>query len=342
MAVFFDAPVSPEALTAFAREVPVDPTALATKFPVETVGDNQAEISSLTRRNGLAKYRSFDGRLHVADRGAAVTGKIKLPALSDSLNMGEYERLQMEFSRTGGTRTEALEQAIYNDAQTLVRNIHNRLDMAVGEVLATGQLNLTDETDDFAASLDYGAPADNLPTAAVLWTDPTADIIGDLQAWTAAYAASNGVAPATVWVSRTVMNALTLNTGLIGVVGGEGRTRVSPADINSILGSWGLPQIEVVDKVYTDGGEQRRAIPEDRAVFVPANPGDLLNVTFGVTATALELVDSNHAEFGFEQAPGIAAVVIKEGPPFRQFTFVDAVALPVVNNANMLFSAKVA
>jgi hypothetical protein len=35
-------------------------------------------------------------------------------------------------------------------------------------------------------------------------------------------------------------------------------------------------------------------------------------------------------------------VVVKEGPPFRQFTFVDAVAMPVLNNPKLLMVADVA
>ena len=57
--------------------------------------------------------------------------------------------------------------------------------------------------------------------------------------------------------------------------------------------------------------------------------------------TALELVDSNLSELTFREAPGIVGVVEKVGPPYRKFTFVDGMALPVLSNAKKLLIADV-
>jgi hypothetical protein len=43
---------------------------------------------------------------------------VQLPPLSDAISMGELERLQLEFARTGGTNQAAFVDAIYNDART--------------------------------------------------------------------------------------------------------------------------------------------------------------------------------------------------------------------------------
>jgi hypothetical protein len=56
----------------------------------------------------------------------------------------------------------------------------------------------------------------------------------------------------------------------------------------------------------------------------------------------LELVNSNEADLSFEEAPGIVGVVEKTGPPYRQFTYVDAVAMPILADARKLFVADVA
>lgn len=343
MSIFFDAPVSPDTLTAFVREIPRT-SYLGQKVQVETVADNKAKVSTLTRNNGVARYRSFDGRIHVADRGIGTAQEILLPALSDSLNQGEYETLQLAFAQTGGTRTEALEQAIYNDAEILTRNVHNRLDLACGEVLASGKLQLgttIKDTDGFQAEIDYGVPATNLPTAATVWTDTDADVIGDLMAWVDAYGALNGVGPARISMDRSVLRALQRNAGLIGYLGGTGRTALPLTELQNLLGSeFGL-EIETISGSYNVDGTQVPVIPTDRVVLLPQDINDVLAVTLGVSATALELVDSNQAEMSFGDAAGIVGVVVKEGPPVRKFTFVDAVGLPTVKNANAIFSAKV-
>jgi hypothetical protein len=47
-------------------------------------------------------------------------------------------------------------------------------------------------------------------------------------------------------------------------------------------------------------------------------------------------VDSTQSDLSFEEAPGIVGVVEKVGPPYRSFTFVDAVAMPILSNAKLL------
>ena len=104
MAIFFDAPVAPDDLTPFVREVPVNSEfTLQSLFPVEFKQDNRIDFSEIVRTNRTARYRSFDGRIHVSERDSGSTGWVGLVPLSSSLAMGEYERLQLEFARTSGT-----------------------------------------------------------------------------------------------------------------------------------------------------------------------------------------------------------------------------------------------
>jgi hypothetical protein len=89
-------------------------------------------------------------------------------------------------------------------------------------------------------------------------------------------------------------------------------------------------------------GSTVRVVADDKLMFLPQNIGDLGFTAYGVTATALELVNSSEVDFSFEDAPGIVGVVEKVGPPYRQFTFVDACAMPILQNARRLLIADVA
>ncbi|HRE02428.1 MAG TPA: major capsid protein, partial [Ilumatobacteraceae bacterium] len=144
--IFFDAPVAPDALTAFVRQVPnTASNALTALFPTRTYDDNEVEWAEITHTNRTARYRSWDGRIHVSERDTGSTAKVKLPPLSSSLNRGEYERLQIEFARTQGTFTEALERAIYNDAANLTGEIYNRMEEGWGDVLTDGKLSIDED-----------------------------------------------------------------------------------------------------------------------------------------------------------------------------------------------------
>lgn len=345
MAIFFDAPVIPDALTAFVRNVPVSnqSTPLLSMFPSTTTQNNEIDLSQLTKLNGTAAFRSFDGRIHVADRQPASGGRLKLPAISDSLNQGEYERLQIEFARTGGSREQALVDAIYDDGGILARNVQNRLELAVGDVLADGVLSIDD--DDFKATVDYGVPASNKPTAGTLWTNAAADILGDLTSWVDTYVDENGFVPDSLLLSRQRVRNMLTNDAIIAAVAGAqtGRTRVTLAELEELLDSEGLPaNIVTYDNQYDVDGTATRGFPANKVAFLPPNLGDLITVVHGISATALELAQSQEADFSMSDAPGTVAVVIKEGPPFRQFVFVDGVAIPALQNANRLFAATIA
>lgn len=344
MAIFWDAPVEPDALTAFVREVPLPSgLQLSSLFPTVQKQSNTVDWSEVTKTNRTARFRSFDGRIHVSDRDGSADKRVNMIPLSDSLNMGEYERLQLEFARTGGTRREALASAIYNDAERLTRHVQNRMEQAIGDVLTDGKLTIAEMG---GMEADFGVPAGQLPTASTPWTTTaSANALTDLITWLDVYVAANGTAPGHILMSRRVQRLLQVNAQLIGAAVGSssGKTRINLNEIGDLFQAEGLPTDFIVyDTVLDVDGTSTKVIPDDRLIFLPQNLGDAVEVQYGVSATALELVGSNLSDYSFEDAPGIVGVVEKVGPPYRQFTFVDAVGMPVLTNAKSILTADVA
>ena len=343
--IVFDAPVAPDASTQFVREIPLPSNLkLLSMFPTVLKQTNEVNFDEVTQTNRTARFRAFDGRIHVADRDGTSSKTAKMAPFSDSLNMGEYERLQLEFARLGGTRTESLAQAIYNDAERLTRNMQNRMELALGDVLTDGIFN-PGLASEFGGVADYQVAAGNKPTAAVLWTNTAALVLDDLIAWCDAYEAVNGVRPGGVLTSRRVQRAVNKNTQLINAVKGAqtGVSRLSLADAFDVFDDEGIPTNWITYETQLDvDGTTTRVIPDDRLILLPPNPEEMLEFQLGISATALELVKSGDSDMTFEEAPGIVGVVDKVGPPYREFTFVDAVGLPVLKDARKLFVADVA
>lgn len=345
MPIVFDAAVEPDDLTTFVREVPVpaDLTLLA-QAGEDTVLDNKVNWAEITRRNRTARFRSYDGRIHVSSRDTAEEKAVKLPPLSTSFNMGEYERLQLEFARTGGTRQEALARAIYDDAMRGTREVQARLELAIGDELTDGKLTINENG--FASEADFGVPANQLVAPVTAWTDVTnATPLTNLVAWVDLMVTTNGnPRPGAIRTSLAVQRLVQRNKEIIDAVHGAtvGRTRVTIEELNDLLISEGLPPFApAYDTVVDVDGVSTRTIPADRVLLTPADLSDLVEVTYGVSATALELVDSNEAELSFEDAPGIVGVVEKTGPPYREFTFIDAVGMPTLKDARALLVADV-
>ena len=345
MAIFFDSPVEPDALTAFVREVPTpSQLSLSNLFPERLEDDNKINFAEIVRTNRTARFRSYDGRIHVSERDAGTEKFVKLPPLSSSLSLGEYERLQLEFARNGGTNQQALARAVYNDGENLTREIRNRMEQAWGDVLTDGKLTINENG--LVNEADFGVPAAHLVAPATAWTDLAgATLLSDLIDWLDVYQATNGFAPGAMRPSQRVLRLMQRNAEIINAVHGAaaGRTRVNLTELNDLFGAEGLPPVARPYDTQVDvDGVSTRVIPDDRLLFTPPNIEDLGYTAYGVSATALELVDSNQSDMSFEDAPGIVGVVEKTGPPYRQFTYVDAVGMPILANARLLLVADVA
>jgi len=346
MAIFYEAPVSPDDLTVFTRNVPLQQNLVLDRIlPDRFIQDNRVDIGTLTKTGRTARFRVFDGPIHVARRDVYQTSSVGLPPLSDSIHMGEYERLQLQFSRTQGTNNAALMNAIYDDATLLTGNVRRRMELARGDVLTDGKFTLAGEGGLYMEA-DFQVPAGNFVTASTLWsTTATADIIADLNTWVQAYLDLNGFLPGGMILSRSTVQKMVANTKLAQQHGSLLGTAslLTREQVAQSLDSYTLPPIELIyDSSVDVDGTSTRVLPSNKVIFLPPEGQPLGYTAWGVSATALELVNSSESDLSFEDAPGIVGVVEKQGPPYRQYTFVDAVGMPVIENPNYLMVATVA
>ena len=347
MTILFDAPVAPDALTTFVRRVPFPSiNLLSSIFPVQFKDTNTIDFAEIVQKNRTAKYRSFDGTIHVSERDAGSQSRVPLAALSSSIGIGEYERLQIEFARTGGTYTEALSNAVYNDAENLTREVLNRVELAWGDVLTDGILSINENG--FQGEADYGMPANHAVTpAGAMWTNTaTSTPLTDLLAWSDIQSATDGSKPASFLSSLRIQRLMQKSKEVIDAVHGatQGRTRVTMTELNDLLATERLPiPREPYDTQLSVDNVNTRVIADDRIIFLPADVADLGFMAFGLSATALELLETGKAELTFQNAPGIVGVVVKgAAPPYRKQTYVDAVGQPVLADAKKLMVGKVA
>lgn len=350
MAILFDGPVAPDALTEFVRQVPTPANMVLDQFlPNRYFTTNRLDVSTLTVRGRTARFRAYDANVHVTQRDTATIKTVKLPPLSDSISVGELERIQMEMVRTGGTNMAALTNAVYDDATNLTRNVQRRMEQARGDVLLDGKFTLTGEGG-LLLEADYGVPGGNFVTAATLWSDTAnANPLADLYSWTYAYnvTTGNGFDPGGMIISRQVLNYMLANTAIrtaTGTILGA-NALLNRANLDQALDARGVPPILAVYDTQVDiDGTSTRVLPANKVIFVPPDPENNLGYTaWGVSATSLELVNADQSDMTFEDAPGIVGVVDKDvAPPYRQTTFVDAVGMPVIANPYALFVATVA
>lgn len=350
MAIIFDGPVSPDALTEYVRNVPTPTNQILNQIlPDRTFSQNKIDVSILTRRGRTARFRAYDANVHVTQRDTAVLSTVKLPPLSDSITQGELETLELEMARSAGSNMQPIIEQIYDDAGNLTRNIQRRMELARGDVLTDGVFTLAGEGG-LTLTADYSVPSGNKPTAATLWSDTAnADPLTDLFNWVYAYTVTtgNGFAPEGMLISRQGLQYLLANTAIRTATGSVLgiNSSVTQTDLQSLFVARGIPPItQVYDTSVDVDGTATRVFPANRVLFIPPDPGENLGYTaWGVTATALKLVNGASSEMTFEEAPGIVGVIDQgDDVPYNQKVYVDAVGMPVINNPYALFCATIA
>ncbi|MDE8648084.1 major capsid protein [Rhodococcus qingshengii] len=345
MSLIFDGPVHPDDATVFVRNVPTPADHKLSAFlPDKTITDTRVEFASAARVNRTAQFRAFDGNIPMLERDTVETRQVDLLPMSIQGGKGELERLSLERVRQQGGSLAAITDAIYNDLEIGVRSIRNRIEVARGEVLTTGKMQLKGENGLYLTA-DFQVPTDHFVDAATPWSQvDAANVVQDLSTWVEKYTSDNGFAPGGMIISRKILGFLQRNAEfrtLLSVIQGAPGI-VGRSAVDAVLADYGLPPIvEVYDTVINVEGVDTRVIPEEKVVFLPPNPSDLGYVAFGITATAMELMSAAQSDLSFTDAPGLAGVVVKDGPPFRERTMVDSLLLPVIENPKALFVADV-
>lgn len=290
-----------------------------------------------------ASYRAFDveSDFGTTEGGQAKSGRI--PPISRKLRVNEFDELSLQVDGTA-----LIEDRYRAYARRIAGQIQTRVELARGQALEFGQVTLNERR--LQATIDFGRKAAHSVTAAKLWSDPTADVLGDLAAWNAVYVASNGGSWADVLVSTQTINALQRNTGIISAALGRGSdlpTLISRDQVQGVFDSFGYGRLVVNDEqVIGTSGAQTRVISANKVVFLPSTSsislsGDggtsLGGVDWGVTA---ESVSPKYGISPAERA-GIFGAVYSDNDPEGRYVLLSATALPVLENANATFAAKV-
>ena len=312
---------------------------LATFLPNQEVHD--VVVRTYTGEAGLvdeASYRAFDAEPEVIAGGQARKLVIELPALGSVKPVSEYSQL-----RARNATDEVLRDVILREALRSVQGVSDRTERMRGTVLETGKATI--DQVNFQVEDDFGRDPSMTVTTSAVWSGSTAKVLDDLAAWADAYADLNGERPGALVVSSKIARAMRRHADFQTVTV-EGVTRhASLETVNSILSSEGLPALTVYDRRTSSAGKAVRVLSEDKLLLLPApvDPFSGAPTPLGATWWGQTLAASE-ADMGIpdEQQPGIVASLDRASRTPRTVSIdVDAIALPVLANANLSMAAKV-
>lgn len=330
--------ITPAELTGYAREslaaYEQRKGTLARWLPHREVSDIVARF--VVGQYGLvdeAKYRAYDAEPEIGKRLGGKRVAIELPALGQNLPVSEYFQL-----RTRNASDEAIRDQILKDTEQVVQAVADRTERMRGTVLVTGKATINQ--DNFKTEDDFGRDASHTVTAGTLWTAPTVDRLGYLQTLHDLYVADNGEGPGALVMSTRVFRALQSGDQFATQLANGGSRPATREDVQGVISAAGLPEIIIYDRLTKSG----RVVADDRLMLLPA-PVDPVSGTSELGATFWgQTLTSVDPEFGLEpsEQPGIVVGVYRHPkPPMGVEVISDAIALPVLANANLSVVAKV-
>jgi hypothetical protein len=338
MTILYDL-VDPAELTGYTRELPVPAEIGLNRYlPDRLIDDIEATINKVTRTNRAAKFRAYDAETPIGKRDTASKVVVELPPIGQKTVIGEYNRLQL--ARLQGSQTNALVNAIFDDADLNARAVQIRVELARGDVLTDGKFTLTGENG-LTLEADFGVPGTHIVNTGISWaTHASATVLTDLQTWLDVYEADAGPC-GRILVSKTVLRHMMQNAAIRAMASSNGIVpeMISQMQLNQLLELNGLPPVEVYDGRFDVDGVTTRAIPVDKIAFMPVNPSDLGYTAWGITAEALELAEAQRMTL--EGAPGLVACVMRTFDPVSTWTKVGGVVMPVLVDPNKLLVADV-
>ena len=331
--------IDPAELTGYARESMADyeqrQGSLAQWLPNREIADIVARFR--TGRNGLveeALWRAYDAETEIGKRQPGARKIIEIPALGLKIPVSEYEQL-----RTRNADDESMRNEILRTADAVVRGVADAVERLRGVVLTTGRATVDQEN--FQIDDAFGRSASHDVTAANLWTDTSVSRLADLQAWVDVYTDSNGVEPGAIVGSNRALRALSQGDEFATQLANGGSRPATEGDVQAITSGAGLPPLVKYNRRTASG----RVLPDDRLFLLPApvGPDQYQATELGATFWGQTLT-SQEPEYGLapSEQPGVVVGTYKNSkPPVIAEVISDAIALPVLANADLSFVAKV-
>ncbi|MDR2256982.1 MAG: major capsid protein [Arthrobacter sp.] len=328
---------SPAELTQYVRQAladqPQNRFALAAFLPDTQIDD--IDFRASVGGGGLARtasFRAYDTESPISGRQSVAKIQGELPPISVKRRLSEYDRLKMRKLDAG------IQDAIFNDAVELAREIQARAEVARGELLQTGKVTIAENG--LTLTADFGRDADLTQTAATKW-NANGDVFDDLDTWRELYSRKGNGNPGTIIVSRQIISAVVRNEKVREQVYGASDTSsriVTMEALNSVLGALGLPTFSVYEaQVANAAGVATPILNPNKVLFLPDDSLKIGETLWGTTAEAL---DPKYAIESTE-APGIVVGNYSDSDPVANWTKASAIMLPVAPNTNLTLAATV-
>lgn len=314
----------------------VQPLLGETLFPTKTqLGTKLEWIKGANNQKVALRLSSYDAKAIRRDRQGIDKYDTEMPFFKESMYVDEKMRQELNnmiASNNAGVVNQILAR-IYDDEANLIDASVVALERMRMEALTTGTITLSSNGQSY--SYDYGVPEDQKVDASVDWSNPNADIIGDIIKYVDEMKAK-GVTITRAICNSSVAKNFAKNTAIKNAlyVFAQGTVPATQARaLNYIFDETGV-RFYVYDNVYVDeNGNAHKYVADNTLVMMP--DGDLGNTHMGTTPEESDLRNNLNASVSIVN-DGVAVTTSQIVDPVNVETKVSMVALPSFEMADKI------
>ena len=279
------------------------------------------------------RLSAYDAKAIRRDREGIDKYTTKMPFFKESMYIDEEMRQSLNtlIQTSNQALVDKILSKIFKDEVKLIDSAYIALERMRMSVLTTGTITLASNGQGY--TYDFEMPSENKTTVTKSWSDPTADIIEDINNIKTAFKAK-GVTLTRAICNESVAKYLRSNTALknaIYVFAGGSVNVTTARAIEYIFNETGI-SIFVDDDVYVDeSGTAVKYVPDNKFIIIP--DGDLGETHLGTTPEESDLLNSSVANVQLT-AEGVALTTTEETDPVNVITKVSMVGMPSFERAN--------
>ena len=299
-----------------------------TLFPIrKRLGTKLEWIKGAKNQQVALRLSSYDAKAIRRDRQGIESYETKMPFFKESKYIDEEMRSQLNnmISANNQELVNEILVNIYDDEVELLDASDIALERMRMEALTTGTITLSSNGQSYA--YDYGVPAEQKKTVTISWSDPSADIIGDINEYVE-YMKTQGVTITRAVCNASVAKHFRKNDAIKNAVYvfAQGTVNVTTARALDYIFNETDVRIYVYDNVYVnEDGEAVKYVPDDTLVLFPE--GTLGDTNLGTTPEESDLRNNLNADVAVVKE-GIAVTTSQTVDPVNVETKVSMVALP--------------
>lgn len=260
----------------------------------------------------------------------------QMPFFKEGYSIDEELRQQLNMVLETGNQTyiDAIMNQVFDDEANLISGARAQRERMRMMALTTGAISISANGQDY--DYDYGIPANHKSTVQTSWSNPAADIYGDIEKCIDTIETDTGVRPSRAVVSQKTWGYFRKNTNIRNaILGNNSAVPVSDEKIHSYFMDELNIDIQKYTKKYKDeAGTEHKFVDDD--IFVAFPSGDLGTGWFGTTPEESDLMSGTAANVSITDT-GVAITTVKETDPVQVNTKASMIYLPSFEAADQVY-----